>query len=69
MHTTLHISVGVASILIAAGMIIIGRPDKHGVSPKFMLHPAAFALYPVTVLTLVAFGAVALIAAFVSGSP
>ena len=58
-----------ASLLIAAGMIMIGRPDKYGVSPKFMLHPAAFALYPVTALAFVAFGGVELIAAFLTGSP
>lgn len=61
-----HVILGSVCLVIAAGMIMVGRPDKYGVSPKFMMHPLAFALYPAIALTFIAVGAAQLIVAFVA---
>jgi hypothetical protein len=56
-----HLSTGIICLLVAVGMVLIGRPKRDGVSPAFMRHPAAFALYPVTAVTFFAYGVAALV--------
>jgi hypothetical protein len=66
MSATWHVMIGVLAWAAAAGMILLGRPNKYGESPKFMRHPAAFALYPVTALTFIAFGSALLIGVLIN---
>jgi hypothetical protein len=61
-----HLAIGLILIAVAVGMMFAGRPDRNGVSPRFMRHPLAFALYPATALTFVAAGMAELIVALLA---
>jgi hypothetical protein len=54
-------AVGIGLLLVAALLIYIGRPDKNGVSPRFLQFDAAMVLYPPLILVFVVFGCMALL--------
>jgi hypothetical protein len=53
-------AVGIGLLLVAAVLIYIGRPDRNGVSPRFLQFDAALVLYPPLILGFVVFGCMAL---------
>jgi hypothetical protein len=56
-----NFAVGIGLLLVAALLIYIGRPDKNGVSPRFLQFDAAMVLYPPLILVFVVFGCMALL--------
>ena len=60
--------IGVVLLVIAAGLIFIGLPDKDGVSPRFLRFEAAVVLYPPLVMIFLVGGAAELIAALLIAS-
>ena len=60
--------IGIVLLVIAAGLIFIGLPDKDGVSPRFLRFEAAVVLYPPLVMIFLVGGAAELIAAFLTAS-
>ena len=56
-------TIGLALIGIAILLIVIGRPNKAGVHPRFMQFGAASVLYPPLIMVFFAFGAAAVISA------
>ena len=43
-------------LAIAAGLILIGRPNKAGVSPRFLQFDASLVLYPPVIIVFLAGG-------------
>lgn len=60
--------ISVVLLVIAAGLIFIGLPDKAGVSPRFLRFEAAVVLYPPLVMIFLVLGAAELIAALLTAS-
>ena len=60
--------IGIVLLVIGAGLIFIGLPDKDGVSPRFLRFEAAVVLYPPLVMIFLVGGAAELIAAFLTAS-
>jgi hypothetical protein len=56
--------IGVVLLVIAAGLIFIGLPDKAGVSPRFLRFDAALVVYPPFIMIFLVGGVAELIAAF-----
>ena len=56
--------IGVILLVIAAGLIFIGLPDKDGVSPRFLRFDAALVLYPPVIMIFLVGGVAELITAF-----
>ena len=56
--------IGIVLLVIAAGLIFIGLPDKDGVSPRFLRFEAALVLYPPVIMIFLVGGAAELITAF-----
>jgi|GEM_PF-1274054 len=56
--------IGVVLLVIAAGLIFIGLPDKDGVSPRFLRFEAAVIVYPPFIMIFLVGGVAELIAAF-----
>ena len=56
--------IGVVLLVIAAGLIFIGLPDKDGVSPRFLRFDAALVVYPPFIMIFLVGGVAELIAAF-----
>ena len=56
------------SLVIAAGLIFIGLPDKNGVSPRFLRFEAAVVLYPPLIMVFLVGGAAELISALLTAS-
>jgi hypothetical protein len=55
--------------MLAVGflLIIAGRPDKSGISPKFLRFDAALVLYPPLVLAFFALGVAAIVFSLLLG--
>ena len=60
--------IGVVLLVIAAGLIFIGLPDKDGVSPRFLRFEAAVVLYPPFIMIFLVGGVAELIKAYGSRS-
>jgi hypothetical protein len=60
--------IGAVSLVIAAGLIFIGLPDKNGVSPRFLRFEAAVVLYPPLIMVFLVGGAAELISALLTAS-
>jgi len=58
-----HLVVGVVLVLLAVGLVVIGRPNKAGQHPRFLQFEASLALFPPVILVFGALG----MAAIVSG--
>jgi hypothetical protein len=56
--------IGAILLVIAAGLIFIGLPDKDGVSPRFLRFDAALVVYPPFIMIFLVGGVAELIAAF-----
>ena len=56
--------IGVVLLVIAAGLIFIGLPDKDGVSPRFLRFEAAVVLYPPVIMIFLVGGVAELVTAF-----
>jgi hypothetical protein len=63
-----HLVVGVVLVLLAVGLVFIGRPNRAGQHPRFLQFEASLVLYPPVVLALVAMGMAEIIAAL-AGTP
>lgn len=61
---TQELLTGVVLLVIAAGLIFIGLPNKDGVSPRFLQFEAALVLYPPVIMIFLAGGAAELVSAF-----
>jgi hypothetical protein len=46
--------IGATLLVIAAGLIFIGLPNKDGVSPRFLQFEAALVLYPPVIMIFLA---------------
>ncbi len=55
--------IGAISLVIAAGLIFIGLPNKDGVSPSFLQFEAALVLYPPVIMIFFVVGAAELLTA------
>jgi hypothetical protein len=55
--------------MLAVGFLLItaGRPDKSGISPKFLRFDAALVLYPPLVLAFFALGVAAIVFSLLLG--
>ena len=58
------ILIGLVLLAIAGILIFIGRPNRAGVSPRFLQFDAALVLFPPVVLVFFAGGVAELIAGF-----
>ena len=58
--------IGAVSLVIAAGLIFIGLPDKNGVSPRFLQFEAAMILYPPIIMVFLVGGAAELMTALLT---
>lgn len=58
-----HLVVGVVLVLLAVGLVFIGRPNRAGQHPRFLQFEASLVLYPPVVLVFVAMGMAEIIAA------
>ena len=52
---------GTAMLVTALVLILVGRPDKAGVHPRFLRFDAAMVLYPPIILVLFAVGVAAVL--------
>ena len=52
---------GTAMLVAALVLLLIGRPDKAGVHPRFLRFDAAMVLYPPIILVLFAVGVAAVL--------
>jgi hypothetical protein len=52
---------GTAMLVTALVLILVGRPDKAGVHPRFLRFDAAMVLYPPIILVLLAVGVAAVL--------
>ena len=50
---------GTAMLVAALVLILVGRPNKEGVHPRFLRFEAAMVLYPPIILALFAMGVAA----------
>ena len=57
------LTIGLTLIGIAIFLIVIGRPNKAGVQPRFLRFEASLVLYPPIIMVFFAFGAAAVVAA------
>ena len=60
--------IGAVSLVIAAGLIFIGLPDKNGVSPRFVRFEAAVVLYPPLIMVFLVGGVAQLMTAILTAS-
>ena len=60
--------IGAISLAIAAGLIFVGRPNKDGVSPRFLQFEAALVLYPPLIMIFLVGGAAELLTALLTAS-
>ena len=58
---------GTAMLAVGFLLIIAGRPDKSGISPKFLRFDAALVLYPPLVLAFFALGVAAIVFSLLLG--
>lgn len=58
-----HLVVGVVLVLLAVGLVFIGRPNRAGQHHRFLQFEASLVLYPPVVLVFVAMGMAEIIAA------
>jgi hypothetical protein len=61
-----HLAVGVVLVLLAVGLVFIGRPNKAGHHPSFLQFEASLVLYPPVILVFVAMGMAELITGLLS---
>ena len=52
---------GTAMLVAALVLLLVGRPDKAGVHPRFLRFDAAMVLYPPIILVLLAVGVAAVL--------
>ena len=52
---------GTAMVVAALVLLLVGRPDKAGVHPRFLRFDAAMVLYPPIILVLLAVGVAAVL--------
>ena len=52
---------GTAMLITALVLLLVGRPDKAGVHPRFLRFDAAMVLYPPIILVLFAVGVAAVL--------
>ena len=52
---------GTAMLVAALVLLLVGRPDKAGVHPRFLRFEAAMVLYPPIILVLFAVGVAAVL--------
>ena len=52
---------GTAMLVTALVLLLVGRPDKAGVHPRFLRFDAAMVLYPPIILVLFAVGVAAVL--------
>jgi hypothetical protein len=57
---------GIVLVLVAVGLIFIGRPNAAGQHPPFLRFEASLVLYPPVVLVFFAMGIAAIIASLLS---
>ncbi len=57
----MNLLTGTAMLVIAIILILIGRPNKAGVHPRFLRFEAALVLYPPIILAFTAMGTAAVI--------
>ena len=59
---TRDLLIGILSLAAAAVLVVIGRPNRLGKSPRFLQFSAAPMLYPPAVLVFIALGIAELVA-------
>jgi hypothetical protein len=59
-----NVLVSAISFALAAVLLFVAMPDRHGVSPRFLRFDVAPILYPPVILVFLALGAANLISAF-----
>jgi hypothetical protein len=57
----MNLYTGIAMLAVALLLILIGRPDKAGVHPKFLRFHAALVLYPPFIIVFLALGTAAVV--------
>ena len=57
----MNLLTGIAMLAIAIILILVGRPNKAGVHPRFLRFEAALVLYPPIILAFTAMGTAAVI--------
>ena len=58
-----NLVVGVVLVLLAAGLLYIGTPNKAGQRPRFLQFEASLVLFPPVILVFFALGMAAIISA------
>ena len=56
-----NLVLGVVLVLLAAGLLYIGTPNKAGQHPRFLQFEASLVLFPPVILVFFAFGMAAII--------
>jgi hypothetical protein len=57
----MNVWTGTAMLVTALVVILVGRPNKDGVHPRFLRFDAALVLYPPIILALIAMGLAAVL--------
>ncbi|MBR1279589.1 hypothetical protein [Bradyrhizobium sp. AUGA SZCCT0283] len=57
---------GIAMLVVAAVLCVIGRPNSAGEHPKFLRFNAALVLYPPIILVFLGLGAAAVISSLLT---
>jgi hypothetical protein len=53
--------IGIVALAVAAGLLLVARPNRHGESPQFLQFYAAPMVYPSVVLAFLVLGITELI--------
>ena len=56
-----NLILGVVLVLVAVGLVLIGRPNRAGQHPRFLQFEASLVLFPPFILVFVALGMAAII--------
>lgn len=56
---------GILMLVIAVGLVFVGRPNKEGAHPRFLRFDAAMVLYTPVILVFFALGTAAIITGLV----
>jgi hypothetical protein len=57
----MNVWTGTVMLVAALVLILVGRPNKDGVHPRFLRFDAALVLYPPIILALIAMGLAAVV--------
>ena len=63
-----NLIIGVVLVLLAAGLVLICRPNRAGQHPRFLRFEASLVLFPPVILVFAAFGMAAIISGLLGTS-